>query len=652
MKKLLSSIAVISFVIAACSQKSDYTPSKDSANNDQMKVLGIIAPGDDVATTKSFYEYDDASKSYKTYWDKGDAILVTDGTGTSAVFTSSEIASCDESIFSGSYSTSAAKMAAIYPSSAASVSGDHFVITVNAEQKMDKAGQNSEWGKNDIKIGKCADAQATTPEFYFKNLLSVLEINLKLDASVSFVDGETVDYLDVETPQGTNLVGKFNVALDGSMSATSASNKVRVKFSDKKTLTSNSTVTALVTVAPGALTGDLKVTIRTNRKRTIVRTLNAAGLELKAGEYNSVNLTKIAANGAKYFNRFDIPKNLRVYDVSQNGMIADGGEVTIEWDDDIFDTAANEGNRYYTAQIASAEGVIQTTCANFQCTTSGIYGSTENVKPRLTISLLGVHSTYKVRVKLMWAPDEDYSEWFTFTTPERYSETQSGYFYMLDFAEVPGYGVGDPVNRCVSTFRGADFCQATSKAMTKDPKYDDWASRLHHNDAGVTATYRIGDTGAVLNDNSRGSWGNNYYVKNNWVTCGYVFERPGYVQLGSNDNDGHIDFDMTRGSTIQDKSSLTCTVEFDACVYNDASDGKIELSLSGQYQIWPIWYSKDGSKSVTIPANNRDHKFKHYSATVTMSTRLNHDWGNVKLSIGNTDKHRILIDNIKVTKSW
>ncbi len=585
----------------------------------------------------------------KIEWDEGDAILVTDGTGTSAVFTSSEIASCDESIFSGSYSTSAAKMAAIYPSSAASVSGDHFVITVNAEQKMDKAGQNSEWGKNDINIGKCADAQATTPEFYFKNLLSVLEINLKLDASVSFVDGETIDYLDVETPQGTNLVGKFNVALDGSMSATSASNKVRVKFSDKKTLTSNSTVTALVTVAPGALTGDLKVTIRTNRKRTIVRTLNAAGLELKAGEYNSVNLTKIAANGAKYFNRFDIPKNLRVYDVSQNGMRADGGAVTIEWDDDIFDTAANEGNRYYTAQIASAEGVIQTACANFQCTTSDIYGTDENVKPRLTISLLGVNTTYKVRVKLMWAPDEDYSEWLTFKTPTRLSErTEKTYFYMLDFAEVPGYGVGDPVNRCVSTFRGADFCQATSEAMGSG--YGDWANRLHHNDAGVTATYRIGDTGATLNSNSRGSWGNNDYVKNNWVKCGYVFEKPGYVQLGSNVNDGHIDFDLNRGSNINDKSTLTCTVEFDACVYNDASDGKIVVSLSGHY----LSFDRSGSASVKIPVNGRDHKFKPYSATVSMKTitGIGYNWSNVKLSVANTDKHRILIDNIKVTKSW
>lgn len=656
MKKYYILLAVVAGLAVSCSDKNDYSPVK--VDEDMMSVTAQIAAVDG-AQTKSMYEYDDDTRAYATYWNAGDSFLVTDGTGTSASFTTTAVAPCATATFTGSYSPKSATMYAVYPASAASVASGAFTVKVAAEQTVDKNGAYTEWAKNDVKFGTCSNAQDASPVFHFKNVLSQLEINLKLDASHQWLDDEYLDYMLVEAPAGTPLVGTFSVPFDGNASITpsSVSNSVKVKFPSKTKLSSSNTFTAMVAVAPCTLNGDLKVTIRTTKKRTVVRTLACSNLEVKRSSFNRINLTKINRvdpTQAPYYNRFDIPKNLRLYDVSQNGMQADGGEVTVEWDDDIFDTANNEGDRYYTAQIRDSKGNIQTACANFQCTSSGIYGYDEYVKPRLTVSLLGINSRYGVRVKLMWAPDEDYSEWFDFDTPDRYSHrVAQDFIYMLDFAEVPGYGVGDPVNRCVSTFRGADFCQFTKDAMGSG--YDSWAERLLHNNAGVTATYRIGDTGAYLNSDSRGSWGSNDYVEKGYVENGYVFERPGYVQLGSNQNNGNIKFNINRGSTISSQNQISCIVEFDACVYNDASDGSVKVQLDGEYK-YGITYNPSSSTTVSIPANSRNHKFVHYTATVTIKKGSavigKPNWSNVWLTISNTNNHRILIDNIKVKKNW
>lgn len=284
-------VAMLAFAgMAACSRMEETAPEADGRTfigSVRGTILDVPQSKTSVSASTDAYGRD----LLDTKWSIGDEISVTDGS-TVAVYTCGKVGDASTSADftgSGSFDTSGG-LWAIYPAESL-VSQDGSSMCLSVPGRI-----GPEWGAADLKFGY-GDPGADAAEIGFVNLLSVLQVNLKLDAAhgIEFGAGETLKTVTVEETSGMALSGEFSLeraAEPGVLSPVSSASRVVCDL-EGESLSTSETLTLYFHVAPGTC-GTLRFTIVTSG-HTITRDV-AIGEKLLRNCFYTINLTSIKAD--------------------------------------------------------------------------------------------------------------------------------------------------------------------------------------------------------------------------------------------------------------------------------------------------------------------------------------------------------------------
>lgn len=635
MKKISYLLSLLALGLTACSEGYDAT---DEPKNIITHINCVI----DSAEVRSSYEWD--GDALGTFWSKDDEILVCNNEGEPGYFVATN-ENVDQSCrniadFIGSFTYSGSnELWGIYPSTSATSSKNGFTIKVAASQVRDAGTEFTNWAKYDLKAGYSDNVTSaqTVPTMNFTNLMSIMRVRLRLDASsgFSFDSDEYIESVSIEAPSGASLAGSFSIPFNGDTytltPAGDNTNIVTVTFASNLVLNTSDIIEVLVPVAPATLSGSLKVSVKT-AKQIISRTFSSLSLGMVANKYYNLNLTKI--NSANYDRQeiIPIPQNLSVYAVS-------AGAATITWDP-IYD---GNTNRKLSAQLKRIDSAwVPIPLVNFKETYSSMYssdGTTTYLPERITFSKLSPGGTYAVRVKKMGVSDDYYSDWCQFTTPARLS----GADFNIDFEDIAGYGAGDVINRCPST-----FLDATIVPDTGDADYVAWNDDLLITDGTSTACYRVGDTFGANAINSSNPFNTGIDGVSSQTRA---FGRPAYIQLGTTTAQGKLTVDLKRASTGLTNgwtTSYSYNVTFKACAYN--TDSNVDLTWTVDMERY-TGGTLSGSTTSTIAAN-RAHTWTKYSINVSARTGVTGRAKSTVLTVTTpSGGGRVLLDDIQITKN-
>lgn len=589
--------------------------------------------------TKTSCEYGENNKII-TYWQENDAILVTDGNGT-AVFTTQEKDYCRNSPFTGhgSFKADAESLYAIYPSESTLGAGV-FNFTIPQIQN----GTN--WATRDIKYGYCDDPAAEIPEFRFKNLTSMMKIRMRLAPDFNFKANEYLRDIIVTAPDGIAISGPFTVSLDGEATVNSngASNVVKYGYESLDVqLNSTSVEEALINIAPCTINGSIEIAVRTNLRK-FARKINIGGATLEPNTYYNFNLLAISDKDSNY----KTSDCFEAVTIDPTTIAIEGSTVNVPFEDVIYNQTGSYTKRYYTAQLrkkGASDFVIER--CDFQSTYSSVYSSTKEDKylpAGLTFSGLEAATSYETRFKANVPDcDSEWSEWAEFTTEaDRYLDTNDEKF--IDFSDIKGWGLGDVVGRCPSTFPGATIVESV---YNSDADYRDWCDRLNQADGTSTACFRVADGATMMAVNSDNPFNKTIRGISSQTRA---FGRPGYISLGSTSNKGSLTIPVQRTSKLSAYHYSKYTVSFDACPYNTDSDAIVSVELKVTYTS-RAYDDLVGTKNFTIKAN-REHKFSNYSEQINTDDYWL--WGvtpsSVTITITTDGSTRVLIDNLRIRR--
>ena len=682
MKKFYIILAA-ALVAAACNKEISRNTSSESLNETTLstvKVPVISGSLENTEAVRSAWEedYDEQGNPVlHTYWQKNDQIFVTDGSNQ-AVYTATKITSDATSAADFTY-TSGDDLGlenglwAVYPAtSMTGRSADRLTVTINDAISQDEEGKFTQWGINDLKVGY-GRANDDVPSIRFKNLLATLKVNLKLAANhgIDFGENETVKSVTLIAVGNEAMAGDFSLPLvadaDELTPVTPKSEIVCTTIEDVE-LSTDYTTSLFFQVAPGAYSSIL-VTINTS-VRTIQRTV-AINQDLERNNFYNINLTKIK-NASPYIVIEDIPVPEGGWGDDRSTASKSSGAVIALWDGVYDDT---QTGRYYTIQLASDSSfnnILETT--NIQITYSNIYTDETHLDDgRVTFCGLSSNTRYYYRVKVMGVGDEYYSQPNTFITTARESASAMGCNYYVDFDDIKCYGTGDFMGRAVGTYPGATPLSNADEA--------DWNDRLGfvstsdnysywHGQVNPAASYKVGSSygemliGSSGNPNSGIHFSSGGDINKNSVTdISKVYNRPGYIQLGTTSNAGS--FKMSVGTVSLAKNKTTsATIKFKACAFNSSGNTKnatinFNLYAKSSARVSPCEIS--GNAAVTIPYNP-SYTWQEFTVTVTTnkttdgtdagSWSVKYDYPRV-LTVSTTNASgsyvRVFLDDIQVT---
>lgn len=625
MKKTYILLAA-ALLAAACSENKDNTlPVRGTG----VPTINGVLEGHEAVRSMWEENVDESGKPIlKTFWLSGDKILVTDGE-TRATYTASKTSDAETAAeFTGDGSFSLENgLWAVYPStSLVGSSADRLTVNVHNTITQDEEGKFTQWGLGDLKLGYGA-ATDDVPSIHFKNLLATLRVNLKLaaDHGIPFGQNETIKTVTLTAVGNEAMAGDFSLPLVANaenLTPVTPTSEIVCTMQEDMELSTDKKLSLHFTVAPGDYS-ELLVTIRTT-VRTIQRTI-AINSTLERNHFYNINLTKIK-DGAPYTVIEEIPIPEGGWGDDRSTKSKSSGAVVALWDGVYDDTQIG---RYYTVQLsrdAAFSNIVETT--NIQITYSGLYtGETHLDDGQVTFCGLSANTRYYYRVKVMGVGDEYYSEPNTFITTTRSTASAKGVGYYIDFDDVKCYGTGDFINRAVGTYPGATPVSETDDAEWNDRlgfvsssvNYDYWTSLPQH-----AASYKVGNSYGCMRIGSEGNPNTGIsYSSGSTLNAGSlsdltrVYNRPGYVQMGTTSNDGSFKINLSTVSLAKNKTT-SATVKFKACAFNATGktmDAKINVNLYAKSSAW-FPCEIEGNASVTIPYDE-SYSWKEYTVTVT-----------------------------------
>lgn len=629
--------------------------------------------------TKSWYEFGtDANNApvLFTGWLAGDQIFVTDGSSDAIYTSQSQTSSCENAASFTSesgYFEGTDGLWAVSPSTLVLGPAADGALTVHVNSVLTQdsnADDFTEWSKSDLKAGYTATvpAEGETPSITFNNLLSVLRLRLRMQDTSILTTEEMLESVTITALNSDPIAGDFRIALNSSsfrtLSPVSGASEIIVypRANTELPVKENgqSPYELLVPVAPGQI-GSLLITIKTEdhhiqREITINTTL-------ERNKFYNVNLTSINASDP-----YEVITDVPVPEGGWKDQIVpctSGGVVTALWDG-IYGN--DVPRRYYTFQLATASdfnasSIVLTT--NLQITSSSLIQGETMEDGRVTISGLQPKKTYYYRVKKMGVDDAYYSSPANeFTTIASKTASEMGCNQYISFDDVRPYATGDIINGAVATFPGAtpntteddeEFSEKNWNerlgfvdSETYHEEYTDWSSQINH-----VACYRLGNSYGCMAINGS----NPFTTSINGVDdCTRVFNRPGYVQLGTTDENkaNHLQIKINNSNG---QRSPKYTIKFKACPLaskdNGFQNGTLNVALDGKYTYWFQSHDAHVEQDITITASNSYTMSNYTTATLTLSTDglsgLNSDGATLTITAKNGV--RVLIDDVQITKN-
>lgn len=625
--------------------------------------------------TKSWYEFgtdDNNAPVLFTGWLAGDQIFVTDGSSDAIYTSQSQTSSCENAASFTSesgYFEGTDGLWAVSPSTLVLGPAADGALTVHVNSVLTQdsnADDFTEWSKSDLKAGYTATvpAEGETPSITFNNLLSVLRLRLRMNDTSILTTEEMLESVTVTAVNNEPIAGDFRIALNSSSfrtltPVTGASEIIVYPKADTEIpikANGQSPLELLVPVAPGQVSS-LLISIKTEDHH-IQREI-PINTTLERNTFYNINLTAIKA-GDPYEITTDIP----VPEGGWDNMVVpqtSGGTVTALWDG-IYGNDAPR--RYYTFQLATdrnftSSSIVLTT--NLQITYSSLVQGETMEDGRVTICGLQPNKDYYYRVKKMGVDDAYYSTPANhFKTIASKTASEMGCNQYVSFDDVLPYGTGDIVNGAVATFPGATPVTTESyeaewnerlgfvDSETYHEEYTDWSSQINH-----VACYRLGNAYGCMAINSS----NPFTTSINGVDdCTRVFNRPGYVQLGTTDENkaNHLQIKINNSNG---QRSPKYTIKFKACpLASEAGgfqNGTLNVALDGKYTYWFQSHDAHVEQDITITASNSYTMSNYTTATLTLSTDglsgLNSDGATLTITAKNGV--RVLIDDLQITRN-
>ena len=674
MKKTYILIATLLIAVACKENKLNETFIPGGIH---VKTIEGTISADD---TKSWYEFgtdDNNAPILYTGWLAGDMIFVTDGSSDAIYTSQSQTSSCENAAnFTGDgYFEGTDGLWAVSPSTLVlgPAADGALTVHVNTVLTQDSSADDfTEWSKSDLKAGYTATvpAEGETPSITFNNLLSVLRIRLRMQDTSILTEEEMLESVTITALNSDPIAGDFRIALNSSsfrtLSPVSGASEIIIypKADTEIPVKTNgqSPLELLVPVAPGQI-GKLLITIKTEDHH-IQREI-PINTTLERNKFYNVNLTSINASDP-----YEIITDVPVPEGGWKDQIipcTSGGVVTALWDGIYGDDAPR---RYYTFQLATASdfnasSIVLTT--NLQITLSSLVQGETMKDGRVTICGLQPNKTYYYRVKKLGVDDAYYSSPANeFTTIATKTASAMGCNQYVSFDDVLPYATGDIINGAVATFPGAtpntteDDEQFSEKnwnerlgfvdSETYHDVYTDWTSQINH-----VACYRLGNAYGCMAINS-----NNPFTKtiNGVSSCTRVFNRPGYIQLGTTTSSATNHLVLNKIYNSASQHSPKYTIKFKACpLASEAGgfqNGTLNVALDGVYPVFGIDNDAHAEQDVTISAST-SYTMRTYTVTLTLktgnlsTTHLNSNGANLTLTAKNGV--RVLIDDLQITKN-
>ena len=686
MKKTYILLAIAATILAACGKEIG-SKSPESApeaipgtvvNPNAVKVPVISGCLEGAEATRSGWEEDiddQGNPLLRTFWRKNDQIVVTDG-DSQAVYTASkntaDATTAADFTGDGSFELENG-LWAVYPAtSMVGRAADRLTVNVHDAISQDEEGKFTQWAINDLKVGY-GRTNDDVPSIHFKNLLATLRVNMKLASNhgIDFGENETVKSVTLTAVGNEAMAGDFSLPLVADadeLTPVTPKSEIVCSMIEDVELSTDYVTSLFFQVAPGAYTSIL-VTINTS-VRTIQRTV-AINQNLERNNFYDIKLTKI--------------KNASPYTVIENIPIPDGG-----WGDDRSTASKSAGavvalwdgvyddthiGRYYTVQLASDSAftnILETT--NIQITYSNLYTDETYLDDgKITFCGLTPNTRYYYRVKVMGVGDEYYSEPNTFITLARKSASGMGCGYYVDFDDIKCYGTGDFMNRAVGTYPGATPLAINDEAdwnnrlgfISTSENYAYWSGQVN-----PAASYKVGSSygemriGSSGNPNTGIQFSSAGSINNNSVTdLTRVYNRPGYIQLGTTSAAGSFKMGLGTVSLAKNKT-VSMTIKFKACAFNSSGNTKnatlnFNLYAKSSARVSPCEIS--GDTPVTVPYNSA-YTWQEFTVTVTTNKTtdgtdvgalsVKYDYPRV-LTVSTTNAGgsyvRVFLDDIQVT---
>lgn len=669
-------ILIATLLVAAACKENKLTETFIPGGIHVKTIEGTISADD----TKSWYEFgtdENNAPVMFTGWLAGDLIFVTDGSSDAVYTSQSQTSSCENAAnFTGDgYFEGTDGLWAVSPSTLVlgPAADGALTVHVNTVLTQDSSADSfTEWSKSDLKAGYTATvpAEGETPSITFNNLLSVLRLRLRMQDASILTTEEMLESVTITAVNNEPIAGDFRIALNSSsfrtLSPVSGTNEIIVypRANTELPVKENgqSPYELLVPVAPGQI-GSLLITIKTEDHH-IQREI-PINTTLERNKFYNVNLTSINASDP-YEVITDVPVPEGGWD-NQVITQSSGGTVTALWDG-IYGNDAPR--RYYTFQLATdsnftASSIVLTT--NLQITYSSLVQGETMDDGRVTLCGLKENKDYYYRVKKMGVDDAYYSSPANhFKTIASKTAAEMGCNQYVSFDDVLPYATGDIVNGAVATFPGAtpntteDDEEFNEKAWnerlgfidseTYHAEYQDWSSQVN-----PVACYRIGNAYGCMAIN-----GSNPFTKtiNGISDCTRVFNRPGYVQLGTTNSEAANHLLLNKIYNSANQHSPKYTIKFRACPLASEAhgfqNGTINVALDGVYTVLGFNRDAHADQDITITASN-SYTMSTYSVTLTLktgdlgSTTLNRNGANLTITAKNGV--RVLIDDLQIKKN-
>lgn len=390
MKKIMRNILALGAMvcIAACSQTD-----KDMDIADGVAINSLEGFIEEYPDSRTLAEVRDDG-SVQMLWRAGDEIAVSD-MATTATFKLKSGARTTHGVFSGSILSTSKTMYAVYPASAAEITGGEAKVTLPNVQSY-TASSDADTGARNLMIGTTADASA----FDFYTVGAIARFSVKVDAD------ETINSLTMRIEDGY-LSGVGTVDLQNHTLGTLNKRNVTLNYSEPATGVSEGGWVLIAPIDFTSTTGKVYYDITTSKgKYTFCRKPTksfAAGMvynfPLDKSRFEQVASAAELADGKYTFesNASTLTvKLLRATDTtvavawSQNGFPADYSvDIANEYELYLYD----ERNQLLVAWQPNKA----------QCVTGDevfAYSETNTAyPPRFIFSGLTPNTTYRVRVK-------------------------------------------------------------------------------------------------------------------------------------------------------------------------------------------------------------------------------------------------------------
>ncbi len=332
--------------------------------------------------------------SVQMLWRAGDEIAVTD-LATTATFKLKSGARTTHGVFGGSILSTSKTMYAVYPASAATITGSEATVTLPAVQSY-TASSDADTGARNLMIGATADASA----FDFYTVGAIARFSVKVDAD------ETINSITMRVEDGY-LSGVGTVDLQSHTLGTLNKRNVTLNYSEPATGVSEGGWALIAPIDFTSTTGKVYYDITTSKgKYTFCHKPTKAFVAgmvytfpLDKSKFEQVDSASELADGKYTFesNASTLTvKLLRATDTtiavawSQNGFLADySADIADEYELCLYD----ERNQLLVAWRPNKA----------QCITNNdvfVYSKTDvTYPPRFIFTGLTPDTTYRVRVK-------------------------------------------------------------------------------------------------------------------------------------------------------------------------------------------------------------------------------------------------------------